>query len=106
MLHPLLIATPIKFGLKFGYEVIFHCSSGCLVIRIHFVKGHDIEFMPARHTCVQVTAHAQPNIFSCVVRWHTPERQPPRCTCFASPASSCKQCAVPALVIDCVYNYL
>ena len=67
MLHPLLIATPIKFRFKFGYEVIFHCSSGCLVIRIHFVEGHDIEFMPARHTCVQVTAHAQPNIFSCVV---------------------------------------
>ena len=67
MLHPLLIATPIKFRFKFGYEVIFHCSSGCLVIRIHFVEGHDIEFMPARHTGVQVTAHAQPNIFSCVV---------------------------------------
>ena len=49
MLHPLLIATPIKFWFKFGYEVIFHCSSGCLVIRIHFVEGHDIEFMPARH---------------------------------------------------------
>ena len=25
---------------------------------------------------------------------HTPERQPPMCACFASPASSCKQYAV------------
>ena len=61
-----MIATPIKFGFKFGYELIFHCSSGCLVIRIQFVEGQDIEFMPARHTCMQVTTHAQHNIFSCV----------------------------------------
>ena len=69
MLHPLLIVAPIKFRFKFGYEVIFYCSSGCMVIRIHFVEGHDIELMPARHTCVQVTAHAQPNIFLVAWSW-------------------------------------
>ena len=56
MLHPLLIATPIKFRFKFGYEVIFHCSSGYLVIRTHFVEGHDIEFMPASLSDVHFAA--------------------------------------------------
>ena len=71
--------------IKWGELLLAACSALCVVLACDWLGIVGV---------VEVTCACGSLVSHMVVPGHTPRKQPPMFTCFASPASSCKRCAL------------